>query len=132
MPSIYAPELYQPKRKVDIRKHDKHILDNKGICPALLAIDLRRNRAVCHKSPTETWTTPLHRQSAKEGTCLPIAATGAEANLASFVTPTSAGASAVNNAAPNIGHRGSVRISSENSFLAPISWGLFSWYLTST
>jgi hypothetical protein len=40
MPSIYAPELYQPKRKVDIRKHDKRILDNKGICPALLAIDL--------------------------------------------------------------------------------------------
>jgi hypothetical protein len=25
---------------LDIRKHDKHILDNKGICSALLAIDL--------------------------------------------------------------------------------------------
>jgi hypothetical protein len=51
--------------------------------------------------------------------------TGAEASLASFVTLTSAGASAVNNAAPNIGHRGSVRISSENSFLAPIDLGAF-------
>jgi hypothetical protein len=37
MPTIFAPELFTRKRLVDVRKHDKHILENKGICPAILA-----------------------------------------------------------------------------------------------
>jgi hypothetical protein len=37
MPTIHAPELYTPRRKICVKKYDTHILDNKGICPAILA-----------------------------------------------------------------------------------------------
>jgi hypothetical protein len=34
---IYCPELYTPKRKVCVKRHDAYLRNNPGICSAILA-----------------------------------------------------------------------------------------------
>jgi hypothetical protein len=40
MSNVYCYDLYQPKRKVDVSKHDEYLRNNLGICPAILADNL--------------------------------------------------------------------------------------------
>jgi hypothetical protein len=40
MQNICAPDLFQRKRNPKLKEHDAYILQNSGICPAILAADL--------------------------------------------------------------------------------------------
>src|SRR5258708_11821646 len=40
MQNIFAPDLFQRRRNPKLKEHDAYILQNRGICPAILAADL--------------------------------------------------------------------------------------------
>ena len=51
MPNIFAPDLFQRRRNRKLKEHDAYILQNTGICPAILAeaLDVTERFVIIHQ-----------------------------------------------------------------------------------